>query len=136
MENEFDFPRDFFDINSPIFGETNVHKIYQEAKKKTTLEPASIASIKELQSRVEAISKMRERRQLKGLRRKISNRSWLSWAPRHLIVSDLAYVRRLNVPIGEKISHRTLFLAMDHFSRYPNLTFTQHFPPPPSLNTL
>ena len=54
----------------------------------------------------------------RGLKRKISTRRWLSWAPRNLIVSDLAYVRKLNVPIGEKQSHRTLFLAMDHFSRY------------------
>ena len=118
MENENNILPGFFDINSPLFAETNIHKVYRLAKQKSISDPASIAEIKQLQSRIEAVSKMKERRITRGLKRKISTRPWLSWSPRNLILSDLAFLRRVNVPIGEKNTHRVLFLAMDHFSRY------------------
>lgn len=65
MENENNFFQNFFNVDLPIFGETNVHKIFKEAKKSGMTEPASLASIREYQSKVEAISKMKERRQLR-----------------------------------------------------------------------
>ena len=65
MENENNFLHNFFNIDSQIFGQINVNEIFKQAKKRGISEPASIASIKQYQSRVEAISKMKERRQLR-----------------------------------------------------------------------
>lgn len=117
--------KDFSNINSPLFGETNINKVYHDLKKKSITEPATIASIQELQSRVEAISKMKQRYLIRNEKRKYSYRKWLSFGPRHLLISDLAFIRRLNSSPNDK-NHRVLFLIMDHYSRLIFLKFQRN----------
>ena len=126
MDNEEFLLKNFSDLSSPLFGEININRIYQQAKTKSLTEPTSIAAIKKLQSKVESLSKMRQKYLIGNSRRKYSFRPWLSFAPRHLIVSDLCYLRRLNVSPTNRQSHRTLFLAMDHFSRLVFLNFQKN----------
>ena len=126
MDNEEFLLHNFSDINSPLFGDTNINRVYHEAKSKSLTEPTTLASIKQLQSKVESLSKMKERYILRGRRRHYSHRPWLSFGPRHLLLSDLAFLKRLHVSPTQKQSHRTLFLAMDHFSRLIFLKFQKN----------
>ena len=126
MDNEQFLINSFTDINSPLFGDTNINRIYQEAKSKTLTEPTSIAAIKKLQSKVESLSKMKQKYLIGNSRRKYSYRPWLSFGPRHLLVADLCFLRRLHVSPTNKQSHRTLFLTMDHFSRLVFLKFQKN----------
>ena len=66
MNNEEFLLNNFVDINSPLFGDTNINRIYHEAKQKSLTEPTSLAEIHQLQSKIESISKMKERRILRG----------------------------------------------------------------------
>ena len=91
MDHEDFFSKNFTDVTSPLFAETNVNKIYHLAKSDSLSHPISIASIHKLKSEVEAISKLKERHILKGEKRKISHRSWISHGPRNLLIADLFF---------------------------------------------
>ena len=125
MQQEEFFSENFTNLNSPLFAESNVNKIYHEAKKNSLTDPISIASIHQLKSQVEALSKLKEIRLLRGAKRKISTRSWTSHGPRHLLIADLAFLKKLNTSTSGNQSHRTLFLCMDHFSKLIFMKF-QH----------
>ena len=56
MDNEEFLLKNFSDLSSPLFGEININRIYQQAKTKSLTEPTSIAAIKKLQSKVESLS--------------------------------------------------------------------------------
>ena len=122
MDHEDFFSKNFTDVTSPLFAETNVNKIYHLAKSDSLSHPISIASIHKLKSEVEAISKLKERHILKGEKRKISHRSWISHGPRHLLIADLAFLKKLHYSSSNN-QHRILFLCMDHFSKLIFLKF-------------
>ena len=47
MDNEEFLLHNFSDINSPLFGDTNINRVYHEAKSKSLTEPTTLASIKQ-----------------------------------------------------------------------------------------
>ena len=113
MENPQVFLDHYLDSDSSLFMSTDINKIYREAKRSATLFPATYQSIKDHQMQIEAISRLKERRQLSGRKRKISNRIWVTHSERHCLISDIGFIRNLNIDnnIKSNKTHRILFLV-------------------------
>ena len=125
MENPQVFLDHYLDSDSSLFMSTDINKIYREAKRSATLFPATYQSIKDHQMQIEAISRLKERRQLSGRKRKISNRIWVTHSERHCLISDIGFIRNLNIDnnIKSNKTHRVLFLVQDAYSRLLYLAF-------------
>ena len=67
MENPNAYLDHFLDINSNLFMTTDINKIYNEAKKSAILHPATQQQIKDHQLSIESLSRLKERRQLRGM---------------------------------------------------------------------
>ena len=78
--------QDFLDVNSKNFASVNVDQIYRNSLEDAQRHPVSHDAIKELKTSLESISREKERRILRGQKRKASFRKWLTFAPRHIIL--------------------------------------------------
>lgn len=67
MENPNEYLNQFLDIDSDLFMATDINKIYTSAKKSAVLHPATHQQISDLQLSLESLSRMKERRELRGL---------------------------------------------------------------------
>ena len=125
MENPQIFIDHFLDSDSNLFMNTNINQIYKEAKKSAILHPATYQDISDLQSQIESISRLKEQRELKGLKRKLSSRIWITHSERHCLISDLAFIRNLNVDnnTSNNKTYRILYLIQDAYSRLLYLAF-------------
>ena len=125
MENPQGFLNAFLDSDSELFMNTDINKVYKLAKKSATLFPATYQSIKDLQNQLEAVSKLKERRQLSGRKRKISTRIWITHSEKHCLISDLGFIRNLNVDNSATTNrtHKILYLIQDAYSRLLYLAF-------------
>ena len=124
MENPQLFIDHFLDSDSSLFMNTNINQVYKEAKKSAILHPASHQDISDLQLQLESISRLKEQRELKGLKRKISSRIWVTHSERHCLISDIAFIRNLNVDDStNNKTYRILYLIQDAYSRLLYLAF-------------
>ena len=90
--------QDFLDVNSKNFASVNVDQIYRNSLNDAQRHPVSRNAIEKLKSSLESISREKERRVLKGRKRKASFRKWLTFAPRHIILGRTRALRFLIVP--------------------------------------
>ena len=67
MENPNAYLDHFLDIDSDLFMATDINKIYTAAKKSAVLHPATYQQIHDLQLSLESLSRLKERRELKGV---------------------------------------------------------------------
>ena len=70
--------RAYFDKNSPIFLTKDINRIVKFTKKTPGLVELTKSQIVDYQSRIEALSRGRERRLLRGRKRYLSRRKWVS----------------------------------------------------------
>ena len=124
MENPQVFIDHFLDSDSDLFMNTNINQIYKQAKRSAILQPASYQDISDLQSQIESLSRLKEQRELRGQKRKISTRIWTTHSERHCLISDLAFIRNLNVDNKtNNKTYRILYLIQDAYSRLIYLAF-------------
>ena len=113
LYNEFTNP------NSPNFASVNINDIYRNSKSDSSQHPVSRSDILEFQASLESLSRQKERRLLRGRKRKASFRKWIVFCPRHLIVGDLCFLRQLD---STNKSQTTIAVFMDAFSRLAHLS--------------
>ena len=125
MENPQTFLNAFLDSDSELFMSTDLNRIYNEAKRSATLYPATYQNIRDHQMQIEALSRLKERNELSGRKRKISNRIWVTHSEKHYLLSDIAFIRNLNVDNNatKNKTHGILFIIQDAFSRLLYLAF-------------
>ena len=64
----------FTDLNSPDFASVNINEIYQNSRLDSLKNPVSREDIRNLQTSLESLSQQKERRLLRGRKRKASFR--------------------------------------------------------------
>ena len=111
--------REFTNLNSPNFANINIGDIYRNSKSDSSQHPVSRNDILEFQASLESLSRQKERRLLRGRKRKASFRKWIVFSPRHLIVGDLCFLRQLD---ATNKSQTTIAVFMDAFSRLAHLS--------------
>ena len=104
----------FLNPASANFGSINIKDIYSNAKRDATQFPVPRHEIQYLQTSLEQLSKQKERRILKGQRRKASFRKWITHSPRHILLGDLCFLRNLN---SSNKGMTTILVLQDAFSR-------------------
>ena len=108
----------FTDLNSPDFASVNINEIYQNSRLDSLKNPVSREDIRNLQTSLESLSQQKERRLLRGRKRKASFRKWYTFSPRQIIVGDLCFLRQLD---KTNRNYTTIAVHMDAFSRLVHL---------------
>ena len=109
----------FTDLNSPDFASVNIDQIYRNSQLDSLKDPVSREDIRNLQLSLESLSQQKERRLLRGSKRKASFRKWYTFSPRQILVGDLCFLRQLD---STNRSYTTIAVHMDAFSRLVHLS--------------
>ena len=127
-----DLYSNFSNPNSVSFASIDVEQVLRDSNSDATRHPVTRDDIKRFQLSLESISRQRERRILKGRKRKASFRKWIVYSPRHLILGDLAFLRKLDATNN---SYTIIAVFMDAHSRSINHPFNLILPisPTPAL---
>ena len=111
----------FSNPNSISFASVDIEQILRDSNSDASQHPVTRDDIKRFQLSLESISRQRERRILKGRKRKASFRKWVVYSPRHLILGDLAFLRKLD---STNNSHTIIAVFMDAHSRSTSHPFS------------
>ena len=111
----------FSNPNSISFASVDIEQILRNSNSDASQHPVTRDDIKRFQLSLESISRQRERRILKGRKRKASFRKWVVYSPRHLILGDLAFLRKLD---STNNSHTIIAVFMDAHSRSTSHPFS------------
>ena len=109
----------FSNLNSPNFASVNINEIYRNSQSDSLKHPVSWQDIKDFQLSLESLSRQKERRLLRGKKRKASFRKWYTFSPRQIVVGDLCFLRQLD---SSNKSNTTIAVYMDAFSRLAHLS--------------
>lgn len=109
----------FTNLNSPNFASVNINEIYRNSRSDSLKHPVSWQDIKDFQLSLESLSRQKERRLLRGKKRKASFRRWYTFSPRQIVCGDLCFLRKLD---KSNNSNTTIAVFMDAFSRLAHLS--------------
>jgi hypothetical protein len=105
----------YTDKSSSIFLTKNIDKLMRFAKTDARTRMLSRSEILQYQQTLSDISRDREARVLRSRKRHLSYRKWRVFAPGHILLGDLAFLRPINDPIHGK--PKILLIFLDAFSR-------------------
>ena len=117
------FQDQYLNPNSAIFLERNNKIIKTFLEKNKTLTPLKTKDIIEYKQQLYHLSKDREIRLLKGRKRQISHRSWLSFGPNNILLADITFLRRISDPTKR---HRPVLVRIS-VHRSLNRSISQSF---------
>ena len=105
----------YTDPSSSIFLTKNVDQLLRFARNTPGLRRLTRSDVLSYQARLGDLSRDREQRILRNRRRYLSHRRWKVWAPCHILLGDLFFIRSLN---NTKYGHKVpCLILMDAFSR-------------------
>ena len=76
----------YLDPSSHLFLDSNTQRIYEQANRDATLAPTTHAEIYRYQRSLEDISRARQRRNIGQKQRHLSQRKWITWAPKCVLL--------------------------------------------------
>lgn len=107
------------DPQSDIFVDKDTERIFQKAKKEAILNPIKRSDIQKYKLSLSTLSRDKERRILRGRRRVLSYRKWLTYGENNILCADTAFLPDFRNPKGKK---KTILVFLDSFSRLCYLT--------------
>ena len=102
------------DPQSGIFVNKNTEHIYKEAKSDALLNPIKHSDIEKYKVSLSTLSRDRERRILRGRKRVLSYRRWLTYGENNILCADSAFLPDFKNPKGKK---KIILVFLDAFSR-------------------
>ena len=106
----------YLDPSSSIHLELNRSHIFRAIKNDAIARPASTATIKHFQESLSYFSRQKERYMLRGKKRHLNYRQYLSFAPETILCADLAFLHHLS-PLSKSKS-KTVLCLLDLFSKF------------------
>ena len=76
----------YLDPSSGLFLDSNAQRIHAKANRDAALAPVTYAEIDEYKKSLEDISRARQRRAIGNRQRHLSQRKWLVWAPKCVLL--------------------------------------------------
>lgn len=114
-----DFYSLYRDPQSDIFVDKNTERIFQKAKTDAILNPIKHSDIEKYKLSLSTLSRDHERRVLRGRKRVLSFRKWLTYGENNILCADTAFLPDFRNPKGNK---KTILVFLDSFSRLCYLT--------------
>lgn len=79
----------YLDPSSHLFLDSNTQRIYEQANRDAALAPTTHAEIIRYQRSLEDISRARQRRTIGQKKRHLSQRKWITWAPKCVLLGRI-----------------------------------------------
>lgn len=102
------------DPQSAIFVDKDTERIHREAKSDALLNPIKYSDIEKYKHTLTTLSKDKERRVLRGRKRVLSFRRWITYGENNILCADTAFLPDFKNPKGKK---KTILVFLDAFSR-------------------
>ena len=122
--NEFEVAKriygQFLNADSDLFLQTDSQALYDAAKNDSTLHPVTRDEIQYFKNSLEIASRSFQKRLLKGRKRSLNFKSYLSFAPRSILAGNICFL--LQLQHGEKRKKDVIAVYQDIFSRCCFLT--------------